>query len=96
VVLTFEWNGLRVGDKVLLHDWAAGLTLNPGVVAFVDTHLGVNDVGIRLLAGNRDRVVLWPSAGAVHRDPRDLTEPCWQCEALADRTGADRGLTLTR
>jgi hypothetical protein len=37
-VLRFELNALRIGDKVLLHDWAsADSTLNPGVVAFVDT-----------------------------------------------------------
>ena len=85
VVLRFEWNGLRIGDKVLLHDWAsADLALCPAVVAFVDTHRDMNGVGIRLIPNDDERRVLWPSSGAVHRDPRDPTEPCLLCQALAE------------
>lgn len=71
---------------MLLHDWAsADLTLNQGVVAFVDTHKRLNGVGIRLSASNGERRVLWPSSHAVHPDPRDPTEPCRQCQALAEQ-----------
>ncbi len=85
-MLRFEWNALRIGYKVLLHDWAsADLTLSPGVVAFVDTHKRLNGVGIRLSASNGERRVLWPSSHAVHRDPRHPTEPCWQCQAHAEK-----------
>jgi hypothetical protein len=86
-VLRFEWNGLRVGDEVLVHDRATDLTLNEGVVAFVDNHTGLNGVGIRLSASNEDRSTLWPSFRAVHRDPRDRTEPCWQCEEIEAALG---------
>jgi hypothetical protein len=87
-VLRFEWNALRIGHKVLLHDWAsADFTLTPGVVASVDTQKGLNRVGIRLPASNGERMILWPSSHAVHRDPLDLAEPCWQCQELAESTG---------
>jgi hypothetical protein len=84
-VLKFDWNTLRIGDRVLVHDQRrVELTAIPGEVALVDSHYGVNGVGIRVaLAGSTDVKVLWPSYLAVHRDPRDTTEPCWRCEEPA-------------
>ena len=95
-MLRFEWNGLRIGERVLLHDWAGDLALHPGRVAFVDAHRGWNSVGIRLPSSDGASIVVWPSSGAVHRDPRDVAEPCWQCHALEERAGhEERPLTLT-
>lgn len=64
----FAWNGLRVGDSVMVHEMSVTgpAVATAGVVAFVDTkpaRHGGNNVGIRLLRGI-DRVV-WPSRGQV-------------------------------
>jgi hypothetical protein len=78
-MLKFEWNALRTGDKVLMHDRAsASPVLVAGVVAMVDAQKGANGVGIRVDAGGGKTTVQWPSHLAVHRDP--VTEPCWECE----------------
>ena len=82
-MLKFEWNALRPGDHVRVHDpRTAEMTLTAGVVTGVDTHKRVNGVGIRVGAPG-DTQVLWPSPFIVHRDPRDPTEPCWRCDELA-------------
>ena len=84
-MLKFEWNALRTLDKVLVH--APGrveLALTPGVVALIYTHKAVNGVGVLITAPGGERKVLWPSYLAVHRDPRDPTEPCWRCQALVE------------
>ena len=83
-MLTLEWNALREGDKVLVHDPGnVERCLKPGVVALIDTHRHINGVGIRVANGDGKHVIVWPSYLAVHRDPRDQTEPCWRCVALA-------------
>jgi hypothetical protein len=88
-MLRFEWNALRTGDPVLVHDpRTAAMTVTGGVVASVDAHKGTNGVGIRV---GSDSAVLWPSPLAVHRDPRDPTEPCWRCQELAGRAASPRG-----
>jgi hypothetical protein len=87
-VLKFEWNALRSGHKVLVHDpGSAEMALTAGVVAVFETHKGANGVGIRLPVKGGEDVVLWPSRLVVHPDPRDATEPCWRCDELADRAG---------
>jgi len=71
---------------VLVHDpRTAEMTLTDGVVTGVDTHKGLNGVGIRVGASRSATAVLWLSHIVVHRDPPDPTEPCWRCEELAER-----------
>jgi hypothetical protein len=85
-VLRFEWNALRQGDHVIVHDPRTdGMTLVDGVVTGVDTHRRVNGVGIRVGAPGGGTAVLWLNPFVVHHDPRDPTEPCWRCEELAER-----------
>jgi|SRR4029450_3599705 hypothetical protein len=89
-MLRLEWNALRVGDKVLVHDASdVDLRLVPGVVAMVESATGSDDIGIRIApdhdVGGR---VVRPQRLAVHLDPLDPTETCWRCDAIA-RT-ADR------
>ncbi len=85
-MLKFEWNALRPGDHVLVHDpRMAEMTLTDGVVTAVDTHKRLNGVGIRVGASSGAAVVLWPSSVVVHRDPPDPTEQCWRCRELAER-----------
>jgi hypothetical protein len=85
-VLKFEWNALRRGDHVLVHDpHTAEMTLTDGVVTGVDINKGGNGVGIRVGADRGETAILWPSHLVVHRDPPDPTEPCWRCQELAER-----------
>lgn len=85
----FEWNALRAGDKVLAHDFRGGeLMLLAGVVTQVDAERqghGPNQIGVVVATGEVSPIILWPARLAVHRDPRDPTESCWRCEAMASR-----------
>ena len=90
-VLRFEWNALRTGDDVLVHDpRSAEMTLTDGIVTGIDAHKGTNGVGIRVGGNSSATAVLWPSHLAVHGDPRDSTEPCWRCQELAERPAPPR------
>ena len=83
-MLTFEWNSLRVGERVLVHDDDdPSLTLHEGVVRLVETRDGAaNDVGIRV-DGKLRRV----RRHAVHLLPLDRRN-CWRCDARgAEETG---------
>ena len=85
-MLTFEWNALRVGDGVLVHDPRdPRLTLVSGTVLMVETQKGrraPNGIGIRVAAGDAHEV-MWPSHLATHRDPAQAVEGCWRCDAAA-------------
>ena len=82
-MLKLEWNALRVGDKVVVHDASDDdPRLVPGVVALVETALGSIDIGIRVARGHDARRVVRPHRLAVHVEPLDLTEPCWRCDAI--------------
>ena len=85
-MLRFEWNALRVGDAVLVHDSRGCAAAAPGTVVSVDTkrgRRGANGVGIRVGPGDGPGVV-WPSSLAVHHDPFDSIAGCWRCAALAE------------
>jgi hypothetical protein len=78
-----EWNALRVGAKVFVHDPAdLGMPLLPGTVAIVETTRRSNDVGVSVAdKAHRARVVR-PNRLAVHSDPMDSSEECWRCAAI--------------
>ncbi len=81
-MLRFEWNALRKGDHVVVHDpRTTEMTLTEGVVSGVDRH----GVGIRVAGNSGETAVLWPSPLVVHRHPRDPSEACWRCQKLAER-----------
>jgi hypothetical protein len=83
-MLRFEWNALRVGDHVEMHDsGATELGLVPGVVVVVNSVKGSNNVGIHVTASSRGEAVLWPTRLAVHLLPHDPAELCWRCQAIA-------------
>ena len=83
-MLRFQWNALRVGNEVLMHDPRdVGMRLLPGVVTIVDSCRGENDIAIRVSPKGEPSEVLRPRRLAVHLDPRDLTEPCWRCTDIA-------------
>ena len=77
-MLKFQWNGLRRGDHVLVHDVDdAELALRAGVVTLVDTQLSGHDVAIRYTTGTVRTVR--PGRFAVHLDPIDDGDGCWRC-----------------
>jgi hypothetical protein len=82
----FQWNALRVGDRVMVHDdLDAGLTLHGGIVQQVDTRPhGANGVGIRL--DGADSRVLRPRRHAVHLLPDDRRFSCWRCDTTTTPT----------
>jgi hypothetical protein len=86
----FEWNALRLRDKVFVHDGVGtDFALIPGVVTAVEVRNRRHTVGIRVTTGNGPQRVLWPSSLTVHRDlGDDVGEPCWRCQAIADAAAA--------
>jgi hypothetical protein len=82
MMLLFQWNALRVGDHVLVHDdLDPDLELRDGVVTLVDTRRGgANDVGIRIGATG---AVQRPRRHAVHLTPLDERYSCWRCDSVA-------------
>lgn len=91
-MLGFEWNALKPGDRVLVHDDRdPGLALHPGVVHLVQTRAGaLNDVAIRLARTGPS--VVRPRRQAVHGAPLDRHFECWRCDAIAERSsGTARG-----
>ena len=88
-MLRLQWNALKVGDAVLVHDDAdISLRLQPGIVAMVQTAHGSNDVGVRVAGRDGHGAVARPSRLSVHLDPRDVTEDCWRCDIIAARAGS--------
>ena len=86
-MLISEWNALRTGDHVLVHDpRIVEMTLTDGTVTTIETNRGANGVGIRLEGHSGESAVLWPSRLVMHREPLDPTEGCWRCEEMAERT----------
>ena len=75
-MLRFEWNGLRVGDRVVVHDPPFGteFPLLAGTVATVETKRskrGANALGVRVATDGGGHRVVWPSYLAAHHDPPD-------------------------
>lgn len=93
-MLKFQWNALRTGDLVSLHDPAsAAMTLIPGTVVAIDSHLdrgGVNGIGIRVGADDGASRVVRPSYLTVHLGVDETPEPCWRCEEIAAALPAPR------
>jgi len=88
-MLRLEWNALRPGDHVVVHDDAdAELPLHPGVVTIVQPVAGSNDIAIRVTRFGGDDVVVRPRRHAVHLLPID--EPCWRCDLVPDRLRQDQ------
>jgi hypothetical protein len=82
VMLSFQWNSLRTGDRVLVHDdQDPGLALHEGIVELVETgRWYTNDVVIQIDHDVPARVR--PRRHAVHLLPLDRRS-CWRCDAIA-------------
>ena len=80
-----EWNALRVGDRVLVHDETdARAPLLPGRVTQVDEASGSNEVAIRVSASRGKTEIVSPPRLSVHLDDLDPAARCWRCEARVD------------
>jgi hypothetical protein len=80
-MLKFQWNALRRGDHVLVHDIDdPKLALRAGVVTLIDTQRSGRDVAIRYTTGTRTLRPVRPGRFAVHFDPLDDDDDgCWRC-----------------
>jgi hypothetical protein len=75
---TFQWNALRKGDSVVIHDGLPAMgALVPGVVTSVSMKKGSNDVGIRFTTANGRSKIVWPNSSVVHLSVTD--DECWRC-----------------
>ena len=81
-MLTFEWDALRIGDRVAVHDIAGHQSsLLAGTVAMVERKRPgrrANGVGIRVDSGEGPRII-WPSHFAAHLGPPVAAADCWRC-----------------
>jgi hypothetical protein len=86
----FQWNGLRVGDRVAVHnDRDDGFELTEGIVHIIEAHPHeTNVVAIRVDDG--ETPVQHPRRHAVHLLPLHGRPPCWRCavnSAVAESRG---------
>lgn len=79
-VLNFQWNALRTGDNVVMHDDVhAGSALFPGVVTAVSMRKGSNEIGIRITKPDGRNVIVWPSSFVVHQAAAE--DACRRCRS---------------
>ena len=87
-MLRLEWNSLREGDRVLVHDADdPELRLLAGVVAGVLNTSGSNEVSIKVTSSVGMRVIQ-PQRLSVHHDPVDFDGQCWRCAGPQSATRA--------
>jgi hypothetical protein len=88
LVIAFEWNTLRVGDQVVVHEHSAERYRipQPGVVAFVTIRRPTNEVGIRIDPSSGTRV-LWPTSQEVHAATPAAAAACPYCVLVDGRVG---------
>lgn len=78
-MLKFQWDALRRGDTVFVHDAGdADPGLRAGVVTLVDVSPSGHGVGIRLTTGTRTGSVVRPGRFAVHLAAGEHHD-CWRC-----------------
>ena len=82
MMLRFQWDALRRGDHILVHDVrSAELGLRPAVVALVDSSGPRRDVAVRYTDGADVGRVVRPGRFATHPDPFTDDAECWRCAA---------------
>jgi hypothetical protein len=76
-MMRFEWNALRTGDPVLVHQTEEPpVAAIGGTVAMIEARQGSNGVGINVAVSGAQPNIVWPSRLSVHLDAR---ETCWRC-----------------
>ena len=72
-MLRFQWDSLRRGDHILVHDASRpDLGLRAAEVVLIDTQADGGDAG----------PVVRPGRFAVHVDPVGEETACWRCAEL--------------
>ena len=80
MMLRFQWDSLRRGDRVLVHDVdASDLGLRPAVVELVDASGSRRDLAVRYTDGPDAGRLVRPGRFATHLDPVDDAADCWRC-----------------
>ncbi len=80
-MIRLQWNALRVGDHVLVHDESdTDMSLVPGRVTAIETAPGSNEVTIRITPKSGPAKVVQPSRLLVHLDEFDPDGRCWRCD----------------
>jgi hypothetical protein len=88
-MIRLQWNGLRVGHHVLVHDERDhDMPLVPGTVELVQTAAGSNDLAIRISSADGSTTLVHPRRLAVHLTTLDPHEDCWLCTIDAAATAA--------
>ena len=86
-MLTFEWDALRNGDLVLVHDDEdVGGPLLTGVVSIVDRGRrgrGGSDIGVRTTERDGTTRVRRPARLATHLQADGRDARCWRCAATS-------------
>jgi hypothetical protein len=78
-MLRLDWNLLRRGDRVMVHDTDdPQRRLVAGVVTAVVETTGSNEVSIRVISPGGVRMIQ-PQRLSVHHDPVDFDGQCWRC-----------------
>ena len=95
-MLKFQWDALRRGDTVFVHDASdADLGVRAGVVTLVDVRPSGHDVGIRLTTGTPAGSVVRPGRFAVHLAAVD-DHDCWRfSDNHPQRPGSGSGPELS-
>lgn len=79
-MLRVDWNALRTGDRVLVHDGDDAMRLVAGVVVSTAPGAGSNAIAIKLTGGGSDTVE--PQRLTVHHDPIEFDGHCWRCTTI--------------
>ena len=83
MMLRFQWDSLRRGDHILVHDAARpDLGLRSADVVMVDTTRRGHDLAVRYTDGGDAGLVVRPGRFASHFDPVSDEAACWRCEEL--------------
>jgi hypothetical protein len=88
MMLRFQWDSLRRGDHILVHDvHAPDLGLRPAVVELVDSSGPRRDIAARYTNGPDVGTVVRPGQFATHPVPLDRDADCWRAD---ERIAASR------
>ena len=86
MMLRFQWDGLRRGDHILVHDVGTpDLGLRPAMVILVDSTGPRRDIAARYMDGPGAGRVVRPGRFASHLDPLTAADvgACWRCAGEA-------------
>ena len=84
VMLRFQWDSLRRGDLVLVHDAAGPTCADAGRHRSRRHPTGRPDVPVRYTDGADAGEVVRPGRFATHFDPLDDEGDCWRCHDLLE------------